>query len=570
MAKATPLEMEAEPGSANDIRQKVEQQLRDRVESWTRFDFGDLELQGLESGITTVHATGELAVSITSSNDFGMVGRTGVGRPCNSESDFSSFANQEIQRLRANLPDVIARWDAANTESRVPVFNEQDALAGARWAYHVINCTSCRSSGQVMCTTCYGQGRTTCYSCNLGKTTCHGCQGRGNKAVTCSACNGSGSRYQYVTYQAWDSVRNQYVTDTRSELVTCSACQGSPTRIETCYPCAGSGNVTCSSCQGTMFLRCLPCSGAGYVVCQPCRGTGHFHDQFTPVANVKLRWTRTPDSEDEDDAQVLAIVGDRFVEFTRSWQTLASRLRDSSATVSRVFDIPFAKMRVGLNDDFRTTWAMGPDYSLQSMEGLGDLLLDNDAAELEALGGRSVEPADKEVLQRVFRSEVHGLAAHLLAASRRATNGSEESAVAALSVETRGFLSPMHIERVLSATKRFVSTRTKVGMMGVMVRGLLAGVVGVAVLATLSKWHPIRLQAYIPMFMSCVGLAIGWMQMRFSSALAVEYLPGKVLFNLDEGVVRRKPWKWVFAALLLVSLWLGFQIQRMVGGFPSF
>ena len=570
MAKATPLEMQTEPGSAKDIRQKVEQQLRDRVESWTRFNFADLELQGLDSGITTARATGELDVSITSSNDFGMVGRTGVGHPCNSEPDFASFASQEIQRLRAQLPEVIARWDAANAAALVPVFNDHDALAGARSAYHVTNCTPCRSSGQVMCTTCHGQGRTNCYSCNYGKTTCHGCQGRGTKTVTCSACNGSGSRYEYVTHQAWDSVRNQYVTDTRSELVTCSACHGSPTRSEACYPCAGSGNVTCGSCGGTMFLSCLPCSGAGYVICQPCRGTGHFHDQFTPVANVKLRWTRTPDSEDDDDAQVLAIVGDRFVEFTRSWRTLPSRLRDSSATISRVFEIPFAKMRVGLNDDFRTTWAIGPDYSLESMEGLGDLLLDNDAAELEAIGGRSVEPADKELLQKIFRSEVHGLAAHLLAASRRTTNGSEESAVAALSIETRAFLSPVHIERILSATKNFVSTRTKVGMVGVMVCGLLACVVGVVVLAALSKWHPIRLQAWIPMFLSCAGLVIGWLRMRFYSALSVAYLPGKVLFNLDEGVARRKPWKWVFAALLLASLWLGFQIQRMVGGFQNF
>lgn len=93
------------------------------------------------------------------------------------------------------------------------------------------------------CSPCSGGGEVRCISCNSGRVTCAGCNGRGATTQTryVSGHNGQGRHESY---------------------------------LQSCYGCGGAGSLTCHLCGGSCRIRCGECGG---------------HGLFTDVTSVTLK-----------------------------------------------------------------------------------------------------------------------------------------------------------------------------------------------------------------------------------------------------------------------------------------
>lgn len=564
MANAKALETYAPPGSGQLIRQLIEQQLRSRVEAWTRFDSRDVEIGGLESGLTDATSKGVFSVSM-STDTASTTGRNGFGRRLDSLEDLFEHVHEDVASLYHALPEKIRSWEQESVDTLLPEFPESLAIAGGESAYRPYECKVCDTKGRVSCPNCGGRGSTHCHVCLHGKVSCNQCSGRGVRDVTCSACNGVGSRTEYVTYQAWDSSTNQYRTQTRSEYRTCNSCGGHPRRTEKCMGCWGAGQVTCNQCNGTTRIPCNTCGQSGSIICTPCAGTGYFHDQYHPDAEVTTTWSRAPLLDDGDDKRVLELAGERFPDFIHAWSPGESTLGAKGAVLMRDWQIPYAKVVVGLNDDHRTAWAIGPEYSLESMDGLGDLLLDNDVADIEAMAARQPSPDDSKRLKQFFESEVNGLAAALLERRRQQADGGNTNDVGALVSQTSGFLSETYIKRVLAAITALVKVRARRLQVAGFLGGLATAAAGLLLIAALSKWHAVPRQDWLPVLLVGVSAGAAWLHARFRSLLSVNYLPDKPLIGLPPSSAGWKAWWIAMAALAILTVWATGRVERHFG-----
>lgn len=445
-------------GDAEFIR-KIEAGLRKVVESWTRFDSRELAVDNTVPGLAKARISRVFQVVFSSATTCSP-GRGRIGVNCGSREGFDRHVVGDMLAMQANLPRVLHAWDLSNRSSLVPVLTSALVVEGGKPAFHNIQCVACGARGRVDCLHCSGVGRRSCSSCVGGYNRCRSCDGSGQRTVTCSGCHGNGTRYESVQYQAWDHARGQAITEYRTECVTCSACRGMPRRTEPCYACSQTGKTTCSACSGSMQVSCSGCGATGKVTCESCTGLGYDHEQYVPTARVMEEWTREP-PESEGERAVWAIVGHDLEGFVGEWSWEPGNPTASGICLTRDVVVPFATASVGLNDDMRSVLGVGPDLALQRLDGLGDLILDNDAADLEAMTA-SPGDAGAPTIDRFFASEIHRRTALLLDQTETAGERAKASdAMKALAAETNGFMTPAYIERAKSAIANVIASELR-------------------------------------------------------------------------------------------------------------
>lgn len=523
------------------VRRHIEENLRDLVESWTRFDSRDLVVNDVSPGTVNASICRAFRISFLRTTEH-RPGNGGFGEKCRSADALNLHIDADIRALHDKLPEVLSRWDISNRSELIPDLPLSLITKGGRHAFHDIACQKCNAKGRVNCTACNGQGEDTCHHCIAGRIQCGSCLGMGTRTVNCSVCSGQGRRYENVTFQAWDSNRGQYVYETRVENVTCSACRGVPQRTGSCLTCLQTGRVTCPSCHGSSKVPCSHCAASGQLLCDACAGQRYQHEQYTPAARIDVTWLQAP-AETSIEAEVWHAVGQDLTTFVEAWTPGECQIDATGIALVRTVVVPYATASVGLNDDMRTLLAVGPDFSLQRLDGLGNLILDNDAAELEALARRPQSKDARDIAKTVFASEINGRAALLLqeANSKQAPEDAAR-AVEALVADTRGFLTTGYVERIKSATTELITTTLKQTHARSILIVLAAAVFALAAATVSARWHPLP-GRWLWVSIAVLSVAIcSEVWLRFRSGLSVRIGKKHKLLSLRHIYARERMW----------------------------